>query len=100
MHMRISGIEIKGRDISNLELTIDSFSKGFERGKTWPAEWNHLPGGPFVMKCGRHEEDGLKPEWLKCTCQHSQSQWDAWMKGFRTGVRMNPNLKPGHRALT
>lgn len=103
MRIAFNNVEFVGRDSKFVNALIVSYQNGFRTGLEWREDWNHRPGGPFVIhKCKYHTWDHknyTRPDWLKCACDASRENWEAWMKGFDAGVKLNPNLKPGHQAL-
>jgi len=48
MRIRLGAVAFVGRDIQDLQERFASYRSGYERGRTWPEGWGHLPGGPFV----------------------------------------------------
>ncbi len=100
MHIRFGHIIIKAETSELLNHYISTYYIGFESGKTWPEEWNHLPGGPVTYICELHTKKLTnKPDWLKCICKNSKENWRSYMLGFHEGVKQNANLKSNHPAL-
>ena len=71
----------------------DVFQEGFERGATWPVEWNHLPGGPWVPDLGSAQL--RDPDW-RTYCLLLERHNKIWLEGWRKGVK---TIRPRRRDI-
>lgn len=58
-------------------------NEGYERGATWPVEWNHVPGGPWTTSKGHKLMHN--PQWDEYA-EHTQAVKKAWLDGWWKGL--------------
>jgi hypothetical protein len=72
----------------------DVYNEGYKSAITWPAYWNHLPGGPYVSRYGEHDH----PDWV-AYCKTRQRHHGEWMRGWYEGFAQAAKLRPEIRRL-
>lgn len=60
-----------------------AFQDGYERGATWPVEWDHVPGGPWATTRGHHLTPN--PQWDEYA-DHTQAVRQEYLRGWWTGL--------------
>jgi len=71
----------------------EAYKDGLIRGTTWPDDWKHIPGGPWVGGDDRENR-------FSALVSHEKNVHKAWMKGWHKGFveyRLNNKIPDWYR---
>lgn len=65
----------------------EAYQEGLATGRSWPARWQHIPGGPWVSRAREEHR-------FQALYAHQKRVHDEWLRGWHEGFKATHQVFP------